>query len=366
MLHVEVTQFARQPARSGVQRALAELARAWPVEVPARFVVRDGSRFRAVPPHVFASVVDDVFASSPRPDDRERVHDALRGEAIPAAEVAAEPLLLPEPTYDAEVLADLEDRVSLRRPVTAVVHDLLPMTHPWAFPGNGQVVPSRYFRLLGGVSTAVATSVEVHDDLVRRLRRSAAGTRTAWLGVDHLPAREPGRPEPGRFLVLGTVEPRKRFPLVAAAVRALRGRGVDTELVIVGRAGCEEPRELARLALGGNGVRWASDASDEEVASEVSRASALVSVGDEGFGLPVVEAARSGVPVVYDGKQPAARLLDGRGAWRVDASSPESLAAALLPWCDPAHVTARRAEIDLVGLPTWSGFSRDVAEWAAV
>jgi glycosyltransferase involved in cell wall biosynthesis len=362
---VDVTQFTREPARSGVQRAIGEMARAWPDDAPTLFVARFGDRVLGIPAVRFAHVVDGFFATTDTATGTERVHSAFAaGAVVRRPELDAACWLLPEPTYDREVLDDLSRRSARGQRVGAVVFDCFPQTHPWAFAGNGQAGTSGYFRFLARVPVAVATSAEVGDTLVGRLRRYPASTPVAVLGTDHVPTcRGDSLPVRGRFLMVGTVEPRKRFDLALDAVTALQVKVPYARLVVVGRPGWAEPallRRLRRASEAGEVVDWRSDARDDELVELMASATALLALGDEGFGLPVVEALKQGCPVVYGGVQPAARLADGRGAWRVDTSSVAALAAALEPWCDRGLAQERRAAIDLSVLPTWRAFSRDV------
>jgi glycosyltransferase involved in cell wall biosynthesis len=362
---VDVTQFTREPARSGVQRAIGEMARVWPSGVPTLFVARFGDRVLGISAGRFAMVIDEFFAASDTASEAERVHSAFAAGAVVKREnLDAAKWLLPEPTYNREVLDDLGRRCARGQHVGAVVFDCFPQTHPWAFSGNGQAATSGYFRFLARVPVAVATSAEVGDTLVNRLRRDPGCTPVAVLGTDHVPTRQGGgAPVRGRFLVVGTVEPRKRFGLALDAVTALQVTVPCARLVVVGRPGWAEPgflRRLRRESEAGQVVDWQSDARDDELVELMASATALLALGDEGFGLPVVEALKQGCPVVYGGVQPAARLAEGRGAWRVDTSSAAALAAALEPWCDRRLAQERRAAIDTSALPTWRAFSREV------
>jgi glycosyltransferase involved in cell wall biosynthesis len=362
---VDVTQFTREPARSGIQRAIGEMARAWPSGAATLFVARFGDRVLGIPPGRFADVVEGFFGASDTAAGAARVHSAFAaGAVVPRADLDAARWLLPEPTYDWEVLDDLGRRCAGGQHVSAVVFDCFPQTHPWAFAGNGQAATSGYFRFLARVPVAVATSAEVGETLVNRLRRDPASTPVAVLGTDHVPSRPGGGvPVRGRFLVVGTVEPRKRFNLALDAVTALQVTVPFARLVVVGRPGWAEPsflRRLRRASEAGEVVDWRSDARDDELVELMASATALLALGDEGFGLPVAEALKQGCPVVYGGVQPAARLADGRGAWRVDTSSAVALATALEPWCDRHLAQERRAMVDASALPTWRAFSLDV------
>ena len=48
----------------------------------------------------------------------------------------------------------------------------------------------------------------------------------------------------------------------------------------------------------------------------VNTSSAFLSIGIEGYGIPVLEAIRLGTPVLFDGIQPAGDLMAGSGAQR--------------------------------------------------
>ncbi len=361
---IDVTQFSRQPARSGVQRALLELARAWPSQQDALFVARTPRGARALSPAGFAGLVSAYFQDAAHgPGEVLREFDG--GQLVSERDLRGGKLLLPEPTFDPEVLAALDQRVRSHVSTACLAYDAFPQTDPWAFPGNGQAVTSAYFRLLARVPLAVATSDAVHDVAVQRLRRTAAATPTHWLGADHVVGRraEVGRAD-AEVLMVGTVEPRKRVPLALAAVDLLRAHRPDLRLRVVGRAGCEEADVLARLAARsqrGDGLLWQGDASDDAVQQALATATVLLCIGDEGYGLPAIEAAVAGCPVAYAGQQPAASLLEGRGAWRVDRSSPGALAASLQPWLEPDVARARQTAVDTTGLPTWKAFSAAVA-----
>ncbi|GAC1441646.1 MAG: hypothetical protein NVS3B26_11600 [Mycobacteriales bacterium] len=361
---IDVTQFSRQPARSGVQRALLELARAWPTGRETAFVARAAGGALALDPAGFAKLVAAFFQNPAHgPDEVQR--GFAGGRPVSERDLSGGVLLLPEPTFDPEVLTALEQRIRSRLPTACLAYDAFPQTDPWAFPGNGQAATSPYFRLVAEFPVAVATSDVVHEVLVHRLRRVSSATPIHWLGADHVVGQRSGAVRAqAEVLMVGTVEPRKRVSLALAAVDMLRVSRPDARLHVVGRPGCEEPDVLARLAARsrrGDGVRWEEDASDNAVQDALASATVLLCLGDEGYGLPAIEAAVAGCPVAFAGQQPAAALLEGRGAWPVDRSSAEALAASLQPWMEPAVARERQSQVDTTGLPTWEGFSRSVS-----
>ena len=91
------------------------------------------------------------------------------------------------------------------------------------------------------------------------------------------------------------------------------------------------------------------------------RSSVFLSIGIEGYGIPVLEAIRLGTPVLFDGIQPAGDLMVGRGARRVPAMTQEDLVRLFSQHGDEASLAAVRAELDPSGVPTWSAFTQAVA-----
>jgi glycosyltransferase involved in cell wall biosynthesis len=98
------------------------------------------------------------------------------------------------------------------------------------------------------------------------------------------------------FLMVGTVEPRKAHAPVLAAFERLWQDGVDAHLVIVGKQGWMMEDLATRLRTHPErGVRlfWFEGASDELLERLYAASTALIAASrGEGFGLPIVEAAR--------------------------------------------------------------------------
>ena len=67
----------------------------------------------------------------------------------------------------------------------------------------------------------------------------------------------------------------------------------------------------------------------------VNTSSAFLSLGIEGYGIPVLEAIRLGTPVLFDGIQPAGDLMAGSGAQRVAAGSTDQLAQMFIDYSAP-------------------------------
>jgi glycosyltransferase involved in cell wall biosynthesis len=167
------------------------------------------------------------------------------------------------------------------------------------------------------------------------------------------------------FTRLGTLEARKRPVEIAAAFRDARDRhGIDAELLFIGSHSHSDEgiNRAIRGQVDRGGVRWIEGASDEEVHDLVHDSGAFLSIGVEGYGIPVLEAIRLGTPVLFDGVQPAAELMVGMGARRIDAMSHEALVDEFRGWADPQKLAALTSELDPTAVPTWRDFAAGVAD----
>lgn len=104
------------------------------------------------------------------------------------------------------------------------------------------------------------------------------------------------------FISVGTLQPRKNVESTIWAHRALSpAERLRTPLIIIGRAGwkCEEVMQLIEEDSASGAVRWLKHVPDTDLLPVLKLASALIfpSLG-EGFGLPVLEAFATSVPVI--------------------------------------------------------------------
>ncbi|MEA3490273.1 MAG: FkbM family methyltransferase [Campylobacterota bacterium] len=104
------------------------------------------------------------------------------------------------------------------------------------------------------------------------------------------------------FLMVGTVEPRKGHSQVLSAFEKLWAEGYDIDLVIVGKRGWMVDELLVRLAdiSDQNGhLIWLEGISDEYLERVYTASSSLIIASEtEGFGLPIIEAAKYNLPVI--------------------------------------------------------------------
>jgi glycosyltransferase involved in cell wall biosynthesis len=155
---------------------------------------------------------------------------------------------------------------------------------------------------------------------------------------------------PPRFvLFVGTLEPRKNLPRLAAAVAAL---DPTLALVVAGAPGWGD------AAPSGAHVQFLGFVSDADLAALYRAATVFAYPSlQEGFGLPVAEAMSHGVPVVTSAHGATAEVAGG-AAVLVDPHDPAAIAAGLRRAIAEARTLSELGRIRAAEL-TWERAAAD-------
>ncbi len=198
----------------------------------------------------------------------------------------------------------------LRRNIRPVhlVHDLIPITHPQFCRGGELERHQRRMRVaLKSAAGIVTNSEHTLEALKAFAAKEGLGmppALVAWPGTHALVPSSPVRRERPTFVILGTIEGRKNHNLLLAVWRELldaRGAGPHPLLVIVGRRGWQADEVFSQLDSGAFAglVREAGPLNDQELADILAGTRALLFPSfAEGYGIPLVEALASGIPVI--------------------------------------------------------------------
>jgi glycosyltransferase involved in cell wall biosynthesis len=289
-----------------------------------------------------------VYFDGPPPKDAVLDHPQIRARAVGRGSsrgIVWQQRLLPahlredgvevlfSPAYSCPLALDL--------PRVTAVHDL----SFFAYPQDFGYLDALRRRLLVGASLAASRTALVCSDFTRRelarlFPHLAARARHVPLGPDDdLP---PGPPRDAArtrlavtgpyLLTVGAVLNRRCLPELLRAAARLRRAHPGLVLDVVGENRTHPGTDLARLVatLGLEGhVRLSGFVSDAELAERYAAADAAVFLSEyEGFGLPALEAAARGVPLVVS-RCPSLGEVFGEAALLVEPRDESAVAAAL-------------------------------------
>jgi glycosyltransferase involved in cell wall biosynthesis len=324
-----------QDRPTGTGRYLRSLLRVWTRDSPDRFV---------------------AYFNGPAPADPMAAHPRVRSRPIgdrPLPRLAWEEWHLPR-----EARADGIDvffspaytcPLRLRVPRVTAVHDLAYFSCPEDF-GLAHALRRRVMVALSlhASRRILACSDFTRREIVARFPALAGRVLHVPLGRDEdlpaAPAREEARRRlgvAGPFVItVGSVFNRRRVPELLRSVAVLRAHHPDLILDVVGDIRTTPRLDLARLVRGlglETRVRLSGFVDEAGLADRYAAADAAVFLSEyEGFGLPALEAASRGVPLVVS-QRPALTEVVGDCALLVDPRNEGEIARALdLLLADPA------------------------------
>ncbi len=247
--------------------------------------------------------------------------------------------------------------------IHCVIYDLLPLKMPEMFPPGATEEYATWIAAVSRFADGVlAISRTVMNELVEYLESHAAGCQrmlgVGWfnLGAD-VENSAPTTGLPGDaariieqlvarpcFLMVGTIEPRKGHLQTLSAFGQLWREGIDCNLVIVGKEGWQGlPQEMRRTIPGivgavrghpelGRRLFWLENVSDEYLEKIYASSTCLIAASEgEGFGLPLIEAAKHGLPVIAR-DIPVFREVAGGYAHYFSGRTASELSGAVKEW----------------------------------
>jgi glycosyltransferase involved in cell wall biosynthesis len=342
---IDVTELQQRDSKTGIQRVVRSLLIALMAQPPTGFVALPvyfdgGGRYR------YASRFLAAFMG------REAAPDELVDFC------AADVYLGLDFNVTTTPMSEEVFRALSRRGVRLcfVVYDMLPLLRPEWWPPEMSPKYERWLCTLASVADDICCiSAAVADEVSEWVERTGIrglyaqpAIRHFHLGAD-LSSSAPSRGWPDgyeavratldndapTFLMVGTIEPRKGHAEVLEAFDQLWAAGHAMRLVVVGKAGWMVDETLARFRSHdrlGEDFFWFDAASDECLEDLYQCASCLIAASEgEGFGLPLIEAARHGVPMMAR-DIPVFREVAGEAAYYFGGPASAGLAESVLGW----------------------------------
>jgi len=377
-LFVDVSVVARDDFKTGIQRAVRALTLALIEEPPPGFRVEPVYLCNEHGPwkYRFARAFTLALLNLRTDGMVDEIIEAQPGDILLGLDLAGGYVI----QADREgVYRDLQTQGVK---VSFVVYDLIPVRTENSYPPGFKEGHAEWLKVVARADSAICISRSVADDLAEWVAENPSvasnGFDVQWfhLGAD-LQTSSPstGLPENASqvleqisgvpsFLMVGTLEPRKGHRQALDAFEELWASGYEINLVFVGKAGWMVEDLQARLLQHeqlGHRLHWLQGISDEYLLKVYARSTCLLAASEgEGFGLPLIEAARHGLPLIAR-DIPVFREVAGDNAFYFSGGKPPELADAIRSWL-ALFAKGVHPKSHNVGWITWKESARQLAD----
>lgn len=169
-----------------------------------------------------------------------------------------------------------------------------------------------------------------------------------------------------KFLMVGTLEPRKGHSVALAAFQKLWHQGTDVELHIVGRMGWNSQHLVEQMRTcpeWGKKLFWNESVSDAQLRIKYNEADCLIAASyAEGFGLPIVEAGYFNKPIIASGIPVFREVAEGVGNTKFFKCGDSADLANLVREFVMAPWGCERDSASLTGIVSWKQSADRLAE----
>jgi glycosyltransferase involved in cell wall biosynthesis len=366
-LLIDVSRLVVHDARTGIQRVVRSILLSLLRNPPEGFVVEPVHANATETGYRYARRFADTFLGVTHPWHEDQPVEVWSGDVMCVLDLEPDVLVRQRETLDDWRLRGVE--------VFTVVHDILPVLLPEYFPDSvGEKVIGRWVRELARHNGAICVSQTVASQLRGWIGAQGIEThprfRYDWFHHGSeigTPGSSQSLPSDAKALLVtlasrptalmvGTIEPRKGHAQALAAFEQLWAEGQDVALAIVGKQGWRVEGFARKLLIHpelGKRLFWLDGISDAYLDRVYDSATVLLGASEgEGFGLPLIEAARKGLPLLLR-DIPVFREVAGQGAnYFANSRSPDVIANAIRGWLEK-YREGSQASPDKVDWLTW-------------
>lgn len=342
-LLVDISELHQRDARTGIQRVVRAVLKALQDNPPKGFRVTPVYADENANYHYASQFITDTLTAP----NAETPMDAAAGDVFLGLDLTAH--LFPRIEPDLAALRDAGVKIYY------VVYDLIPVRYPHYAPEGMSPVFTHWLTSISHHADGlICISLSVAYDLLRWQVSELPNTplpviRSFSLGSD-LEASQPttGLPHEANevllclrarssFLMVGTLEPRKGHGMILDAFETLWAEGHDINLVIAGKRGWQIDELETRIKQHPeltHRLFWLDSPSDEFLINLYQQAHCLIAASEtEGFGLPLVEAAKYKLPIIASDIDVFREIAD-RSAYYVKSHNSDAFARSISHWLD--------------------------------
>jgi alpha-1,3-rhamnosyl/mannosyltransferase len=246
--------------------------------------------------------------------------------------------------------------IQVKKPLVASIMDVIPLSHPQFIKSYSRYIKTFIWKKLSQQADRIITISEFSkNEIAKYLNFPFDKIDVIPLGVEqryfellntdekNCTLEKLGLKKPF-FLVLGSVQPRKNLKRILAAHALLpQNLAQDYPLVIAGKFAWDDGKILSDIQVAINEGRciWLKYVSEAEKISLLQSATGLIFASlYEGFGLPIIEAFASNLPVITSNSTAMPEVAGG-AALLVNPLSIDEIRSALIELIDNPSAVAR-------------------------
>ncbi|WP_449431656.1 glycosyltransferase [Pseudomonas putida] len=364
-LLIDISELVNRDAKSGIQRVVRSILDIWLSAPPGNYRVEPVYATDDSEGYRYARHFTLGFLNCPSHLLQDEAVVFHSGDHFIGLDL--QPVIVPRQKL---ALADMKRRGVK---VQFVVYDLLLKKLSQCFPEGAANTLDEWLKVVTQADGAICISKAVADEMAEWVAENRKPSKRpfniSWfhLGAD---ITTPTRPEAATsipkdvlsnlqarpsFLMVGTVEPRKGHAQVLDAFELLWANHQGANLLIVGKQGWMVESLVNRLKNhpeNGKRLFWFEGIDDEYLCSLYAQSDALIAASlGEGFGLPLIEAAQYGLPLIAR-DIPVFREVAGDYAFYFKGEQPEDLSQSLTNWLE-LHRNAKHPKSEAMPWLTW-------------
>lgn len=308
-LLVDVSELVLRDAGTGIQRVVHSILNEWQTNPPSGYVVR-----------AVCAEKDKKYSYTSKFSNIENKElDLLNGKIIEANPGD----IFVGLDLSAHLFPQVEEQLHSWRlqgvSICYVIYDIIPLLHPEkVIPQLIEPFEIWMKGLANEADRLICISKSVEKEVIRWISQKYPNLVLPEVSHFHLGANLPVTKKDTSakvnndllikiknqtsFLMVGTVEPRKGYSQALNAMDLIWNSGKNVHLVIIGKRGwmveslCDRIEHHPKLGIH---LHWLEHADDEILTSLYKSCTALLAASEaEGFGLPLVEAAQHGLPII--------------------------------------------------------------------
>jgi glycosyltransferase involved in cell wall biosynthesis len=255
------------------------------------------------------------------------------------------------------------------KPLLATVMDVIPLSHPQFLKSQSRYIKSFLWKKLTQRADRIITISEFSkQEIIKHLGFSPEQIDVIPLGVDQRYFEKLADREKQKilqslgirtpfFLFIGSIQPRKNLlSLLQAHATLPRDLARQYTLVIAGKLAWDDGKTVAAIkqAVQDGRAQWLNYVTESQKKCLLQSATGLAFVSlHEGFGLPIVEAFASGLPVITSNCTSMPEVA-GEAALIVDPMSQSEITQALYRLINDVELAGQLKAAGLARTPLFS------------